>query len=158
MKLFDCRYNYETREEKGVGRIAVTAKDENDAILKVQMIAGADSRCTNCSATESPGGFLRLGQTIKADEAEIIRQEVAMREKQVSARYRFDVAARATVVASDQWAAYKKLAKLVREEIPPPGLKRKVVGKEMIDEKPSNFEANAIYSVSKIFAGGKAGG
>jgi hypothetical protein len=49
MKLFDCRYNYETREEKGVGRIAVTAKDENDAILKVQMIAGADSRCTNCT-------------------------------------------------------------------------------------------------------------
>ena len=156
VKLFQCQYNYETPEEKGIGRLALIATSEDDAIIKTKMIAGADSRCTDCIATEVRSGFLRLGHHVIEDEKQIQARENAERARSVAPRYLFEVAAKAEVVASDKWDAYRKFGGMVKQSTPPPGLKRKVVSQELLDNI-TRREANEQYSVTRIFQGGKAG-
>ena len=155
MDLFDCKYTYETPQERGHGRIALCASDEAEAIAKVRMIVGADSSMTDCEASRCGQGFIRLGSSVDATETEITQQQAVTRERAVAQRFEFDVAARATVIAVDRWEAYRKLANMVRQNQPPVGLKRKVVGKEPV-ETMSRFDQNAIFRQTQFLQGGKA--
>jgi len=158
MKLFDCRYDYETPAERGTGRIVLIAEDEDAAIAKAKMIGGADSNFTNCSAVEAFGGFIRMGEKVLADAIEVKREEAEKAEAQRLPRFHFQVAAMATVIARDRFAAYKQLSWMVKQDTPPDGLKRKVVSKEPLEETQSRFDRNAQYTETRIFQGGKAGG